>query len=92
MQLNSYQRAILMGYHNGQHSHLAAKKEIDLHELDEIGDPLLTYLMVELIDADKPDGLQQTINTFITSRDELDVCIRVLEQINNAISSRLSAG
>lgn len=92
MQINAYHRAILDTYADGDFAYLANLDAVDKDELVALGDPLLTFMLIELSEEEACENLEQGIDRLDTARNELDVAIAALNSINEEISRRLAAG
>lgn len=79
MRLNKWQKAVARTYGDGDYAYFAEAGEISDSELDQCGDTLFAFLMLELSDAEDCDTLEEAIRRVESARRQLDEALRVLE-------------
>lgn len=77
--LNDWQKEIARHYGSGDYAYLAERGEISRTDLDDCGDTLFRFLMVELADKEDCDTLEEAIRRCESARQQLDDAIGVLE-------------
>jgi hypothetical protein len=79
MQLNDWQRAIARNYGDGDYVQFAIDGEISDVDLDQCGDTLFVFLMLELSDTEDSDSTEEAIRRIESARRQLDAAIGALE-------------
>ena len=77
--LNAWQKQIARSYGGGDYAYLAERSEIGPAALDDCGDTLFRFLMVELADSEDCDTLEEAIRRCESARQQLDDAISVLQ-------------
>jgi len=79
--LNAWQKEIARSYGGGDYAYLAEKGEIGAPDLDDSGDTLFRFLMIELADSEDCDTLDEAIRRCENARQQLDDAISVLQAL-----------
>ena len=54
--MNIFQKTVLQVYANGEFAHLSDMENLELAQVQNLGDTLLTFLLIELSDNEDCDG------------------------------------
>lgn len=73
--MNAWQRAVCRNYGNGDYKHLIFSPRW-LAQLDDVGDTLFTFLMIELSTAEDCEDAETALQRLQSARDDLDLAIR----------------
>lgn len=79
MHLNPWQKAIAQAYSDGDFPHFAEVGEIADGELDQCGDTLFAFLMLELSDAEDCDSIEEAIRRIGSACRQLDEALDALQ-------------
>lgn len=93
MKLNDMQRAVLKDYANGEFAGFLDYEDnpmtnFDKEDFDTMGDGLLTFILIELGNKEDCENAHQGIDRMRRARDELDLCVELLEKLANELTSR----
>ena len=86
MQLNEWQRAVDRNYGDGDYAQFAVGGAISDADLDQCGDTLFVFLMLELSDAEDCDSTEEAIRRIENARRQLDAAIGALEILPPAVA------
>jgi hypothetical protein len=81
MHLNKWQKAVARTYGDGDYGHFAESGEIRDNELDQCGDTLFEFLMLELSDAEDCDSLEEAVRRVESACRQLDSALSVLQAL-----------
>lgn len=81
MRLNTWQMAIVRTYGDGDYAYLADRGNISSSDLEDCGDTLFRFLIVELANSEDCESLEEAIRRVGRARDQLDDAIGVLEAL-----------
>lgn len=88
MRINGLHRAVLKDYADGDVGHLA--KEDEISDPRDLGDSLLTFMLIELSGKEDCDDVATGIERLTQGRDDLDVALKALEALLAAMPARLA--
>ena len=81
MQLNDWQKAVARTYGDGDYGHFEVEGKISDDDLEQCGDTLFAFLMLELSDAEDCDSSEEAIRRLESARRQLDEAIEALEAL-----------
>lgn len=81
MVLNDCQRAVARTYGDRDYAHFDVDGAISDDDLDQCGDTLFVFLMLELSDAEDCDSSEEAIRRMESARRQLDDAIDALEAL-----------
>jgi len=81
MHLNDWQKAVARTYSDGDYADFAETGEIGDSELDQCGDTLFEFLMLEPSDAEDCDSLEEALRRVESAWRRLDDALRVLQAL-----------
>lgn len=79
MKLNDWQKAVARTYGDGDYGHFEIDGKISDDDLDQCGDTLFVFLMLELSDAEDCDSSEEATRRVESARRQLDDAIDALE-------------
>ena len=79
MMLNDWQKAVAQTYGDRDYAHFDVDGVISDDDLDQCGDTLFVFLMLELSDAEDCDSTDEAIRRMESARRQLDDAIEALE-------------
>ena len=79
MLLNDWQRTITRIYGGGDYAYFADEGAISCEQLDQCGDTLFEFLMIELSDTEDCDTQEEAIRRLESARRQLDEALGALE-------------
>jgi hypothetical protein len=79
MLLNDWQKGVVRIYGGGDYAHFADEGAISYEQLDQCGDTLFEFLMIELSDAEDCDSLEEAVRRLESARRQLDEALGALE-------------
>lgn len=86
MQFNEWQRAVARNYGDGDYAQFAVGGAISDADLNQCGDTLFVFLMLELSDAEDCDSTEEAIRRIESARRQLDAAIGALEILPPAVA------
>lgn len=89
MKINALHRAVLQTYANQNFAYLADREVLPLPDIYALGDGLLTFLLIELLDEEGCDGLPDAMHRLTGAKDDIDVALEALTVLNDEIEQRL---
>lgn len=89
MKLNDMHRAVLRDYADGDFAYLAEQEFIT--EVDQLGDTLLTFILIELSVEEDCESLEDGISRMTRARDDLDICLIALDQLQQELEVRITS-
>lgn len=81
MDLNDWQKAVARTYSDGDFAFFADKGEIQDEDLDQCGDALFVFLMLDLSDTEDCDSLEEAIRRIESARRQLIEAIDALQAL-----------
>ncbi|MGH6797139.1 MAG: hypothetical protein ACRECP_01870 [Methylocella sp.] len=84
MQLNDWQKAVARIYGDGDFAHFEVDGKICDADLDQCGDTLFVFLMLELSDTEDCDSPEEAIRRIEIARRQLGDVIDALEVLSPA--------
>jgi hypothetical protein len=78
MVLNDWQKAVARTYGDRDYAHFDVDGAISDDDLDQCGDTLFVFLMLELSDAEDCDSSEEAIRRMESARRQLDDTIEAL--------------
>lgn len=79
--LNVWQKAIARSYDGGEYAHFAAEGKVSYDDLDQCGDTLFVFLMLELSDTEDCDSTEEAIRRIESGKRQLAAAIDALEAL-----------
>lgn len=89
MIINEFHRAILADYGDGDFAHLAQQVELSQEDLEDLGDGLLRFLLVELSDEEDCEDHHVAVGRIYNAREDLDVALAALETLHEAMEAKI---
>lgn len=90
MILNDYQKAVLADYDDGEFAHLIEEGAIE-NPLG-LGDTLLSFMLIELSDSEGCENIEIAWHRLDTAKDEIDVALKALMKIYEAMREQIREG
>lgn len=89
IRINMMQFAVLHDYADGLYASEFDLEEVVLAQrIFELGDPLLTFILIELSDDTECDSIEVGAGRMALAKDDLDVCLGALAKLNEAILAK----
>lgn len=92
MRVNDFHCAVLKHYADGDFAHLIAQEEISRAEIDELGDSLLAFMLVELSEEEDCGEVETGIERLTQGRDDLVLALAAREALQAATGATVREG
>lgn len=89
MIINEFHRAILANYAEGYFSYLNQQVELSQEDLDDLGDGLLRFLLVELSDEEDCEDHHIAVGRLRTIKEDLDIALAAVEALYEAMEAKI---